>query len=186
MHSVGELDAGQSCIVLVGPPGAGKSTVSLALARRLSRSALFSSDEISRLIVSGYVWPLGTPADEASAQVDLTLSNLLSLASNFMAAGFTPIVETIFDTARRFEQFRRELGARLVLVVLDVDEHTCRRRDAGRPVEERFSFDDYSGLRARMHAAFGAHGWWFDTSELTVEETVELIVAGAADRAKAI
>lgn len=145
---------------------------------------MISSDEISRLIVSGYVWPLGTPADVASAQVDLTLRNLLSLASNRMAAGFRPIVETIFETARRFEQFRQELGERLVLVVLDVDEHACRRRDAGRAVEERFSFDDYSGLRARMHAAFGAQGWWLDTSELTVAETVALIVARATDHAR--
>lgn len=146
---------------------------------------MFSSDEIGRLVVSGYVWPLGSPADEAGAQVDVTLHNLLSLARNLMAAGFTPIVETIFDTASRFEQFRHELGERLLLVVLDVDENTCRRRDAGRPVEERFSFDDYSGLHARMLAAFGAQGWWLDTSKLTVEETVELVLAKASDLAKA-
>ena len=184
MDTVARLDTGQCCIVLVGAPGAGKSTLSDALAQRMSRAAVVSSDLLSRLVVRGYVWPLGSPRDEAEAQVDLTLRNLTSLAVNFMAAGFTPIVETIFDTRDRFEMVRQAVGGRLLLIVLDVDEVTCRQRNASRPVEERFSFDDHRGLRARMQAAFGDQAWWLGTANLSVEESVELILAGAAERAR--
>ena len=49
-------------------PVLGKSTLSDALAQRMSRAAVSSSDLLSRLVVRGYVWPLGSPRGEAEAK----------------------------------------------------------------------------------------------------------------------
>lgn len=52
----------------------------------------------------------------------------------------------------------------------------CRERDATRDPRERFAFDGYDALDAGMRGEFGDLGWWFDTSALTAEETVEELI----------
>lgn len=74
------VDQGRACLLITGAPGAGKSTVSGLVAGALSRSALIDAYFVSRLVASGYVWPLGEPADEAARQVRLLNTNLCSLA----------------------------------------------------------------------------------------------------------
>ena len=179
-----ELDRGSHCLVLVGAPGAGKSTLSRAVAGRLTRAAVFSGDDLNRMIVSGWVFALAEPRDEAERQVDLTLANLVALARNFMAAGFTPVIETIFATRGRFDALRDAFGDRLLLVVLDVDDATCRARNRGRPEREQFVFDGHAELRRTMQAAFGDRGWWLDTSGQSVQESTELILTQAVRRAR--
>jgi len=74
------VDRGRACLLITGAPGAGKSTVSSLVAGALSRSALIDAYLVSRLVASGYVWPLGEPADEAARQVRLLNTNLCALA----------------------------------------------------------------------------------------------------------
>ena len=76
-------------------------------------------------------------------------------------------------------------GPALRLVVLDhPGEETCRAHDRQRPVEERFAFDGYAGLRETMQAGCGASGWWFDSSALDVDTTVRQILAEADERGR--
>ena len=171
------MDAGQACLLITGAPGAGKSTVSRLLAQRLSRSALVEADFVGRMVVGGYVWPLGEPADEAARQVRLLNTNLCALASNFVDGGFTPVLDLVVPDAEHLQAFRLGLASRrLLLVVLDPGADACRHRNQIRAPEEQFFFDDYEHLRASMRSGFGDVGWWFDTSDLGAEQTVDSIL----------
>ena len=178
------LDQGRACLLITGAPGAGKSTVSGLVAQALSRSALIDAYVVSRLVASGYVWPLGRPADEAARQVRLLNTNLCSLATNFAAAGFTPVLDVVLPDGDQLDTFRRALGAhRLLLVVLDPGTAVCRYRNENRPPEDQFFFDGYEELRASMRHGYGDLGWWFDTSNLSPQQTAQRIIAEGSVRA---
>lgn len=178
------LDGGEACLIITGAPGAGKSTVSRLMAQRLSRSALIDAHFVSTMVKAGYVWPLGQPADEAARQVRLLNTNLCALAGNFAEAGFTPILDLVLPDGDQLETFRRALTLhRLLLVVLDPGSDTCRYRNEIRPAQQQFFFDGYDQLRASMRDGFGKSGWWFDTSRLSAEQTVERILDEADRRA---
>lgn len=138
---------------------------------------------IARLVVGGYVWPLGEPADEAASQVALCNNNLCVLAEKFMEAGFTPIIDWVVPDAAQLDVFRRALGARLRLLVLDPSAATCVARDLERPPEQQFAFDGHEQLRATMWNGFGASGWWLDTTDLTVAATTQRVLLHAYARA---
>lgn len=180
----GPLDYGQVCLLVTGAPGSGKSTVSGLLTAALTRSALLTGDTIGGLVRNGYVWPLGEPADEAARQVALCNKNLCALADNILAAGFTAVIDWVVPDAAQLDVFRRALGHRLRLVVLDPGTPTCRERNASRDPVERFTFDGYAELRVSMQTGFGAQGFWFDTSGLTPEATVQRILADAGTIAR--
>ena len=178
------MDSGRACLLITGAPGAGKSTVSRLVAQKLSRSALLDAHVVSTMVVSGYVWPLGKPADEAARQVHLLNTNLCALAGNFADAGFTPVIDLVLPNREHLDAFRRALTSRrLLLVVLDPGSDTCRYRNQIRAPEEQFFFHGYEELRASMREGFGNLGWWFDTSNLTAEQAVEQILREAGRRA---
>lgn len=178
------LDDGRACLLITGAPGAGKSTVSRLIAQQLSRSALLDAYFVSTMVVSGYVWPLGEPADEAARQVRLLNTNLCALAGNFAGAGFTPVIDLVVPDGANLDTFRRALSPHpLLLVVLDPGSDACRYRNQIRAPEEQFFFDGYDELRAAMRSGFGDLGWWFDTSDLSAEQTVERILREAPRRA---
>ncbi len=178
------LDHGQACLLITGAPGAGKSTVSRLIAQQLSRSALLDAHVVATMVVSGYVWPLGEPADEAARQVQLLNTNLCALADNFAGAGFTPVIDLVVPSRDDLDVFRTALTSRhLLFVVLDPGSDTCRHRNQIRAPQEQFFFEGYEELRVSMRKGFGDLGWWFDTSDLTPEQTVEQILRDAPSRA---
>lgn len=182
VSSVQPLDLGRSCLLVTGAPGAGKSTVTRLVASALTRSALLDGYFISTLVVSGRVWALGEPVDEATRQVALRNDNLCVLATNLADAGFTPIIDTVIPDRAQLDVFRRALQPRLRLIILDPGTDVCKRRNATRPAIDQFFFDGYAELRASMRAGFGDLGWWFDTSARTVEATVLRVLAEVNDR----
>jgi hypothetical protein len=154
------------------------------VAQAFSRSALVDACFISRLVASGYVWPLGEPADEAARQVRLLNTNLCALAANFAQAGFTPVLDLVLPDGDQLDTFRQALAPHgLLLVVLDPGTDVCRYRNENRPPEEQFFFDGYDQLRASMRQGFGDVGWWFDTSGLSPQQTAQRIIAEGSVRA---
>jgi chloramphenicol 3-O-phosphotransferase len=159
--------------------------VTRLVAQRLPRSAVLDGDAFNRMIVNGFVWALGEPADEAARQVRLLHRNLCALAANFSDAGFTPVIDAIVPSREKLDFFLDLLLPRPVLfVVLAPGIDVCRYRNTIRDPRERFDFDGYEALEADMKRALGDAGWWFDTSAHTPEQTADDIVRTASHRAR--
>jgi hypothetical protein len=179
------LDNGGVCLIITGAPAAGKSTISLLVAQRLARAARIPGDFVHELIVSGFVWGLGEPPEEAAHQARLTRKNLCALAANFADAGFTPVIDTLIPDREGLDYFLEALRPRrALLVVLMPTIEAHHHRNTIREPEEQFFFDDYETLIAGMRDGFGSVGWWFDTTDLTPGETAEQTIASATTLAR--
>ncbi|AKU17310.1 AAA family ATPase [Luteipulveratus mongoliensis] len=162
-------------VLIVGVPGAGKSTVARALAERFERSACIEGDLIQHeLTARGLVAPGQQPPEEEYLQLALRWRNCASLADNFVAAGFTAVVEHAVSVPLFVEQFQRDLTARpLSLIVLAPCLEVALARDAVRHKQVAHHFVH---MDAEMREKLRDWGWWIDTSELTVTETVDAII----------
>jgi adenylylsulfate kinase-like enzyme len=178
---VGGTISGMDCLLVTGMPGAGKSTVTRLVAEGLSRSARLDGDEVNGMIVNGFVWALGEPADEAARQVELLHRNLCALASNFADAGFTPLIDAMVPSRATLDFFVKLLEPhRVRLIVLAPGIDVCRYRNTIRDPKDRFDFDGYERLEVDMRRELGDAGWWLDSAELTPEETADRILGRQA------
>lgn len=176
---MGETERGR-IIVVSGMQGAGKSTVSAALAARFDRGAHVSADMLQRMIVSGGVWPAAENVDEhgvvqgaAAHQLRLRLRNACVLAASFADAGVTAVIDDIV-IGRRVEQLLDEMAGRpFGFVMLTPRLDVVREREAGRgtSLHEAWGWMD-DEIRERTRRI----GLWVDSSEQTAEETADEIV----------
>jgi hypothetical protein len=150
--------------------------VARALAERFDAAACIEGDLVqSHFTVTGLVGPGDTPREESDRQLRLRWRNCACLARNFWAAGFTAVVEHAVGRRSWIELFLAEVGeAPVSLIVLAPTLDVALQRDQHRPdkqVAQRFRHMD-DELRGELAGL----GWWLDTSDLTVNETVERIL----------
>ena len=172
------------CVIVSGMPGAGKSTITRLAARLLPRAAQVKGDDVNQMIVSGGLWFMGTPRDEALRQYELCKRNMCALANNFVDFGFTVLMDTVVQDRAMLDLLLALMSPRPVrLVILAPRVEVCKHRNATRHPDEQFEFDGYDLLEADMKRDLADIAWWFDTSALTPEETAARIVREAADHA---
>ena len=139
-------------VVVTGPSGVGKSTVSRLIAAEFERSALVEVDAFMAFIATGWVEPNLAEADH---QNDVIGVALVAATLEFAAGGYTTVVDGhLFPPA--LEHIARNASRRDIPVhyaVLRADLATCWTRASGRPAGrwplERESFD-------ALHARFAA------------------------------
>ncbi|MEU6145156.1 AAA family ATPase [Streptomyces sp. NPDC047081] len=164
-------------VVITGVMAAGKSTVAQALAERLPRSAHVRGDVFRRMIVSGREDYVRGAGGEGEAQLRLRYRLSAATADAYAEAGFTAVVQDVV--------LGEGLGAYVDLirtrpvhvVVLAPGPETVAAREAGR-AKTGYGAWTVAELDDELRARTPRLGLWLDTSELSVGETVEAILAG--------
>ncbi|MFE5211304.1 AAA family ATPase [Streptomyces sp. NPDC056600] len=160
---------------------AGKSTVAEALAARLPRAAHVRGDVFRRMVVSGREEMTPDLAPGALAQLDLRQRLAATVADEYAGAGFTAVVQDILlgDDLPRF--VARVRSRPLYVVALAPSAEAVREREAGRAKNGYAGGWAVDGFVRALREDTPRLGLWLDTSRLTVEETVDAILAGAEE-----
>lgn len=172
-------------VLIIGVPGAGKSTVARALAARFPRSACIEGDYLQHgLTVAGLVGPGQEPAAESRRQLELRWRNCAAVADNFVAEGFTVVVEHAASDRYWVDLFTAALRSRpLSLIVLAPQPEVALARDRAR--SEKQVAHLFTHMDAELRRNLANTGWWLDTSQLTVEQTVDAILSQGLETAEA-
>ena len=139
-HSVSDPSITAPILVVSGPAGVGKTTVSRLLAAEFDRSVHLETDDFMASIVSGWVDP---NAPEASAQHEAVGGALAVSAMGFAGDGYTTVVDGhLFpDGVAGLAAAASARGIECHYAVLSAPLDTCWERALGReegrwPLEE--------------------------------------------------
>lgn len=176
--------------LVTGVQAAGKSAVAQALAERLDRSVHVRGDLFRRMVVNGRVdmGPAGPPA-EALRQLRLRYALAASVADRYADAGFTVVLQDIVLGAHLTEMIETIRTRPRYLIVLAPRPDVVRARDQARQaargkVAYKPGDESAAELDAHLRQETPHIGLWLDTSEQTVDETVDELLARAFTEAE--
>lgn len=168
---------GGSVTLITGAMAAGKSTVAQALAERLTRSVHVRGDLFRRMVVAGRAEMTADPSPEAIAQLRLRYDLGVHTSLCYAREGFDVIYQDIIMGAD-LQRVVDELGAALrQVVVLCPSAEVLAAREAARPKSGYGDGWDPEAFDRELRECTPRIGLWLDSSTLTVEQTVDLILA---------
>jgi chloramphenicol 3-O-phosphotransferase len=163
--------------VVSGSPGAGKSSVSRALAQRFPRGVHVPVDDLRELVVSGIAHPVPDWTDETTRQFRLARENAASIAKTYAREGFAVVLDDVIvppdDPFSVLEPSR---------VLLRPTLETLLSRNVSRTnktFDPSFLESTIRGLHNALEnvPTHELEGWFvLDSSQLEVEETVDRIL----------
>ncbi len=160
-------------VCITGPMGAGKSSVTKALAEKFEKSAYIKVDHIRKMIVGGHISPREENYEE---QQNLNIKNVCILTKNFLESGFNVFIDDVAGKSKleKFQAFfpGHTLHIFLLLPSLDVTlERFHGRGGASEKLEKRNLF-----LHEKFSLRKDELDWCvIDSSNQTAEETVDEI-----------
>lgn len=163
-------------LIVTGAMAAGKSTLGQALAERLDRSVHLRGDVFRKMIVSGRAVP--GEGEEGIAQLKMRYELAVLAAARYANSGFSVIYqdvvlgEDLLDAVRRLKRWRPGV------VVLNPPAKVLAQRDRDRAktgYDRPWSAEGF----AQMVATTPRVGLWIDNAGLSVEATVDAILADA-------
>jgi hypothetical protein len=108
--------------------------------------------------------------------MQLRWRNCADLARNFWQAGFTVIVEHAVSRREWIDRFVHDIGpAPVSLVVLAPSLEVTLDRDRHR--DEKQVAHLFTHMDAELRDELSGLGYWLDTSALTVDQTVDSLLA---------
>lgn len=174
--------AGAGIILVTGIQAVGKSTIAQALAERLDRSVHVRGDVFRRMVVNGRA-EMGAPdpSPEAIRQLELRYRLAASTADGYADAGFTVVLQDIVLGPHLSAVVGLIRTRPLHVVVLAPRPEVVRERDAARraargKVAYRPGGDSVADLDSYLREQTPRIGLWLDTSEQSVEQSVEEIL----------
>jgi adenylylsulfate kinase-like enzyme len=166
--------------LITGAPGAGKSTVSVALCRKFSMAIHIPVDDVRDWVRSGFASPVEWSA-ETSRQFALARRGAARVAADYADAGFVSVLD---DVVRESElgQYTDYLGdTKLRKVLLNPSLEIVLARN-GAPGRKPFDSSVLEAACRGLHPLLAAEntperGWIIvDSTTLDIDETVDAIV----------
>lgn len=155
-------------VIINGPSGVGKSTISNILSRSIKKGVHIDVDILRHLVANSRL---------VREQIDLAYRNAAALADNFLGAGYAVIVDGVFPTGRDLAAFCRALktgDAAVFAYTLSGKLQVLQQRDAMKTGTDRHR-RRVKKLRNSMHAEADRLGIFIDTTDLGIMQTVEHI-----------
>lgn len=175
------MDELSGAVVLVtGVMAAGKSTVAQALAERLPRAAHVHGDAFRRMVVSGRVEPSAGLTEEALRQLRLRYRLAAQVADGYAEAGFTAVWQDIVLGPMLAEMTDQLRSRPRYVVVLSPRSEVVAARETARAKTGYTDQAQLVELDEALRHETPRLGLWIDSSELTVDETVDAILADLA------
>lgn len=164
-------------IIVTGPPGAGKSTVSRLLADELSPSVHLNADDFYACIRQGWIAPYLPRADR---QNQIVIDVVAQAAFGYASGGYQVICDGIVGPWF-IDVFRAVAAVRdlpLHYVVLRPDEATTLDRAVGRTAEALTDPEPIRSLHRRFTGLGAFEEHVLDSTRLDPRATVNAVVDG--------
>ncbi|MGW8767949.1 AAA family ATPase [Streptomyces sp. NPDC055815] len=177
-HGAG-TGAATLAVLLIGPAGAGKTTVARHWAqRRRVPTAHISLDDVREWVCSGFADPQSGWNEHSEAQYRLARRTCGFAARNFLANGISCIVDDAVFPDRPvvgLGGWKRHVGPGLLPVVLLPGLEIVLERNAERSGNRRLSDEEVAAIHGRMAGWYGSGLPIIDNSTYDVETTARVL-----------
>ncbi|WP_211228445.1 zeta toxin family protein [Glycomyces tenuis] len=165
-------------ILLSGPPGSGKSTVSEAFVATFERPTVLShTDTFYSWIRKGYIPPY---LPESDRQNRVVMSVMAEAACAYAVGGYDTVLEGVFGlwALDWFESACRERGLVLHYLVLRPRLEVLLARATPRGGDELTQVEPVTDMHGMFQDLGELEGHAIDSSDQSVEQTVAEVAAG--------
>lgn len=160
-------------ILITGAPGAGKSSVSRALAKRLPKSTVISGDDIRELVIGGFKSPADHWTDEHRMQYYLSFENEAAVAKNFIRNGFKVIIEDVIHTTLidKWNEYFQDIPNEKFLLSPSKDVILHRNKTRDKHLVEQIIHTLFPHMSPEKYPSWHV----IDSSNQTIDETADEI-----------
>ncbi|OEJ38092.1 hypothetical protein AR457_28665 [Streptomyces agglomeratus] len=166
-------------VLLIGPAGAGKTTVAKHWARhRRVPTAHISLDDVREWVCSGFADPQSGWNEQSEAQYRLARRTCGFAARNFLANGISCIVDDAVFPDRPvvgLGGWKRHVGPGLLPVVILPGLEIVLERNAQRSGNRRLSDEEVARIHGRMAGWYGSGLPIIDNSQYDVPTTARVL-----------
>lgn len=169
--------------VITGVMASGKSTAAEALAKSLDRCVHLRGDIFRKMIVTGREEMCENPSEEALRQLDMRYFITAKVAIEYYNNGFSVVVQDNFlgEKLLYFMELLKQYQA--YVIVLNPDIKSIEQREQIRDKKGYVGFT-VEGLYNTFIKETPKIGLWLDTTNMSIEETVNEILIRAENEAK--
>lgn len=169
--------------VITGVMASGKSTVAEALARSLEKCVHLRGDVFRKMIVTGREEMCECPSEEALHQLDMRYSITAKVAMEYYNNGFSVVVQDNFigEKLLYFIEFLKQYPTYVIVLNPDIKSIEQREQKRGKKGYVGFTVESLYNIFIEETPKIGL---WLDTTNMSIEETVNEILTRADNEAK--